>query len=222
MKPQRRSQAERRGDSQARILGAAIDLLIEKGFDRFSLHDVGKRAGCSHELVNFYFGNKDGLLDAMATHIIGNFSDELLTLDDSPNAFDRLAKQILYIATIADRDLTTFTAYLRIAGEAPFSPHLSELYRARRSQTLQIFRQTILAGKASGHIRRGVDADAIAQVCYDFVRGHVDRRLLDRDAETTVEFNAIISSFVELLRGQIAIRKRAGESGPGNIQEGGT
>ena len=211
MKPPRRTQAERRDESKARILGATIDLLIEKGFDRFSLHDVGKRAKCSHELVNFYFGNKDGLLDAMATHIIGNLSDELLAVDDSPNAFDRLAKQIMYIATIADRDLTTFTAYLRMAGEAPFSAHLSDLYRARRNQTLHIFRQTILAGKISGHIRRGVDADAIAQVCYDFVRGHVDRRLLDRNAETTGEFNAIISSFVELLRGQIAIRKRAGD-----------
>lgn len=212
MKSPRRSQAERRGESQARIIGAAIDLLIEKGFDRFSLHDVGKRAGCSHELVNFYFGNKDGLLEALATHIIETFSDELLSLDDSPNAFDRLARQILYIATIADRAPRTFTAYLRIAGEAPFYEHLTQLYRNRRSQTLGIFRQTILAGKASGHIRRNVNADAIAQVCYDFVRGHVDRQLLDRD-EAADQFNAIISTFIDLLRANIAIRKRT-NAGP--------
>jgi AcrR family transcriptional regulator len=208
MRSPRRTQSQRRDESKARILTAAIELLIEKGFDRFSLQDVGKRANCSHELVNFYFGSKDGLLDAMATHIIANFSDGLLALDVSPNAFERLAKQIMYISTIADRDLATFTAYLRIAGEAPFSEHLSQLYRTRREHTLQIFRQTITAGKATGHIRRGVDPDAIAQVCYDFVRGHVDRRLLDRDAETKGSFNAIISTFIELLRGQIAIRKR--------------
>jgi AcrR family transcriptional regulator len=209
MKPQRRSQAERRGESQERILGAAIDLLIEKGFDKFSLHDIGKRAGCSHELVNFYFGNKDGLLEALATHIIGNLSDELLALDDSPNAFDRLSKQIHYIAKIADRDPRTFTAYMRMAGEAPFYEHLSGLYRNRRNQTLAIFRQTIASGKASGCIRRSVDAESVAQVCYDFVRGHVDRRLLDRDTETKLSLDAIISTFVEILRGQIAIRKRA-------------
>lgn len=213
MKPPRRSQAERRDESQARILSAAILLLIEKGFDRFSLHDVGKRAKCSHELVNHYFGNKDGLLDAMATHIIGNISDELLALDNTVNIFERLAKQVLYITKIGERDPTTFAAYLRMAGEAPFSDHLSELYRTRRSQTVEIFRQTIAAGKTDGYIRRSVDADGIAMVCYDFVRGHVDRRLLDRDIKTGDDFDAVVASFIEVLRSAIAVKKRGADGG---------
>ena len=209
MRPHRKSQAQRRGDSQARILGAAIDLLIEKGFDRFSIQDVGKRAHCSHELVNFYFGNKEGLLNAMAAHIIRNISEELLAIDDTPNAFERLARQIFYIGGIADRDPITFAAYLRLAGEAPFSEHLAELYRTRRAQTVDIFRQTIQSGKAMGHIRREVDVAVTAEVCYDFIRGHVDRRLLDRETAAPGEFGALIRAFVDLLRAQIAVRKRA-------------
>lgn len=213
MRPRKRSQAERREDSQARILAAANHLLIDKGFDRFSLHEVGRLAKCSHELVNFYFVNKDGLLKALAAHIIRNTSDELLSLDDTPNAFERLAKQILHIASISERDPTTFTAYLRMAGEAPFSENFAELFRARRTQTIHIFLETIIAGKASGDIRRGVNADAIAHVCYDFVRGHVDRRLLDRHAENTDALIAIITTFIEIIRGQIAVRKRTDENG---------
>ena len=56
-KPARRSQAERRQDSQARIMDAAMKLLVERGYDRFSLQDVGRLTGCSHELINHYYGN---------------------------------------------------------------------------------------------------------------------------------------------------------------------
>ena len=185
-----------------------MQLLIEKGYDRFSLQDVGQQAKCSYELVNFYFGNKDGLLNALAKYIIGNLSSELQSLDEAPNGFDKFAQKIRYVATVADRDSTTFTAYLRIASEAPFQQPLTQLCRARRSETVDIFRDSIIAGKASGDIRRNVDANEIAHVSYDFVRGHVDRRLLDRDNKSTTKFGSIIETFIELLRTQIAVRKR--------------
>jgi AcrR family transcriptional regulator len=207
-KPKQRSQAQRRDESQTRILEAALDLLIEKGFDRFSLSDVGKRAQCSHELANFYFESKDGLLKALAKHIIRNISDELLMIEVDGNGFERLAKRILYTAEISERDDRGFTAYLRIAGEAPFSEHLAELYRDRRRQTIDIFKQSITAGIASGDIRRSTDRDLVAQVCYDFVRGHVDRRLLDRNGGDAKEMTGIVHAFIDMLRGQIAVRKR--------------
>ena len=80
-----------------------MELVIENGFDRFSLQDIGKKAHCSHELVNFYFGNKDGLLNALATHIIGTISSELETLDSKFSGFENFARQIRYIATVADQ-----------------------------------------------------------------------------------------------------------------------
>lgn len=208
VKPQRRSQSQRREESKARILDAAIELLIENGFDRFSLQDIGKRAGCSHELVNFYFENKDGLLNALATHIVGNISNELQSLDGEFDGFENFARQIRYIATIADRAETTFTAYMRIAGEAAFREPVAQLYRERRSQTVGIFRNAIIAGQASGDIRRNVDADKIAEVAYDFVRGHVDRQLLDRDHKAHTDFSFIVEAFIELLRAQLAVRRR--------------
>jgi AcrR family transcriptional regulator len=207
-KPKRRSQAERRDESQARILEAALDLLVEKGFDRFSLSDVGKRARCSHELANFYFESKDGLLRALAKHIIRNISSELLAIDFDGNGFERFAKRILYIAEVSERDGRGFTAYLRMAGEAPFSEHLAELYRDRRRQTIDIFKQSITDGIASGDIRRSTDADLVAQVCYDFVRGHVDRRLLDKNEDDVADMKRIVQGFIDLLRGEIAVRKR--------------
>jgi AcrR family transcriptional regulator len=74
-KPPRRSRESRREESQARILDASLKLLVERGYDAFSLQDVGRMAACSHELVNHYFTNKDGLLNALAEHIVTGRTD---------------------------------------------------------------------------------------------------------------------------------------------------
>jgi AcrR family transcriptional regulator len=213
-KSRRRSQAQRREDSKARILAAAIDLVNEKGFDRFSLQDIGQAAKCSHELVNFYFGSKDGLLTELATHIIGNISDELRSFNEEPDGFENFALEIRYVATVADRNMKTFSAYMRAAGEAPFRESLIQLFRDRRSQTVSIFRDSIIAGQASGGIRRNVDADKIAEVTYDFVRGNADRRQLDRGAKYATRFGVIVETFIELLRNQISVGKRTAKPTP--------
>ncbi|MEC3909520.1 TetR/AcrR family transcriptional regulator [Sphingobium sp. CR2-8] len=206
-KPPRRSQAQRRIESRSRILSAAMQLVIENGFDRFSLQDIGRKADCSHELVNFYFGNKDGLLNALAMHIIGTISHELQSLDSEPSGFESFARQIRYVAAIPDRSGAAFTAYIRIAGEAAFREPVARLYRDRRIQTVDIFRKSILAGQESGDIRRTVSADHVAEVAYDFVRGNVDRQLLDRNADAHVEFDFIVDSFIEILRGQLVVHR---------------
>jgi AcrR family transcriptional regulator len=59
----RRTQAERRADSEQRLLQASVELIIEQGLDGTSLADIGRRAGASHALVNHRFGSKDELVD---------------------------------------------------------------------------------------------------------------------------------------------------------------
>lgn len=59
----RRTQAERRADSEQRLLRASAELIVEQGLERTSLADIGRRAGASHALVNHRFGSKDDLVD---------------------------------------------------------------------------------------------------------------------------------------------------------------
>ena len=59
----RRTQAERRAESEERLLAASIELIVEQGLLRTSLADIGRRAGASHALVNHRFGSKDELVD---------------------------------------------------------------------------------------------------------------------------------------------------------------
>jgi AcrR family transcriptional regulator len=59
----RRTQAERRADSEQRLIQAAVELIVEQGLENTSLAEIGRRAGASHAAVNHRFGSKDDLVD---------------------------------------------------------------------------------------------------------------------------------------------------------------
>jgi AcrR family transcriptional regulator len=61
----RRTQAERRADSERRLLQASAELIVERGLEQTSLADIGRRAGASHAAVNHRFGSKDELVDRL-------------------------------------------------------------------------------------------------------------------------------------------------------------
>jgi len=195
-KPVRRSHAERRQDSQARILEASLKLLVERGYDQFSFQDVARLAGCSHELINHYFTNKDGLLNALAEHIVGSFAKDAIDVQKQRPGFASLALQVRYYAAVADRNFLTFSAYMRIAAEAPFQPALSALVLKRTSVTLSIFLDAIKSGQAAGEIREDINAEEYAAVIYEFLRGHADVRLLKPHATSTASADV----FIEMLR----------------------
>src|SRR5437879_5256464 len=71
---ERRSQAERRDEAEQRLLNAAIRLVAEQGLEPITLADVGEAAGYSRGLPAHYFGNKAGLIVALARHLIDGFS----------------------------------------------------------------------------------------------------------------------------------------------------
>jgi AcrR family transcriptional regulator len=61
----RRTQRERRADSEQKLLEATAQLIVEHGFGQLSLTAIGQRAGCSHALVNHLFGTKAALIERL-------------------------------------------------------------------------------------------------------------------------------------------------------------
>jgi AcrR family transcriptional regulator len=61
----RRTQQERRAESERKLLEATAELIVERGFGQLSLTAIGQRAGCSHALVNHLFGTKAVLIERL-------------------------------------------------------------------------------------------------------------------------------------------------------------
>jgi AcrR family transcriptional regulator len=64
----RRTQAQRRQATQAAVLAAALDVLIEDGYANFSASRVATRAGVSRGALERYFPTKNDLLVAATQH----------------------------------------------------------------------------------------------------------------------------------------------------------
>ena len=61
----RRTQAERRDESQRRLLEAAAALIQERGMAAATFENIGVRAGYSRGLATQHFGSKQGLIEAL-------------------------------------------------------------------------------------------------------------------------------------------------------------
>lgn len=70
-------------DKRARILRAAAELMVENGYGATTLDAVVERAGCSKSAVYEYFGNKQGLVSALAVELVQDLAEQLVTLGQS-------------------------------------------------------------------------------------------------------------------------------------------
>ena len=55
-------------DKKVHIINAAIELFAEKGFEGSSIRDLATRAEVNVAMVNYYFGSKDKLFEAIVEH----------------------------------------------------------------------------------------------------------------------------------------------------------
>jgi len=52
-------------DKKEQIIEAAIDLFAQKGFEGTSIRDLASKADVNVAMVNYYFGSKDKLFEAL-------------------------------------------------------------------------------------------------------------------------------------------------------------
>jgi AcrR family transcriptional regulator len=64
--PERRTQIERRLESERALLSAAAEVIAERGITGASLTVIGERAGTSRGLPTHHFGSKDALVARLA------------------------------------------------------------------------------------------------------------------------------------------------------------
>lgn len=85
-----RSQSARsyhHGDLRPALLRAAVATIGQTGPAAMSLREVARRAGVSHAAAAYHFGDKAGLLTAVAAQGYGMLTDELRGARDSGRGF---------------------------------------------------------------------------------------------------------------------------------------
>lgn len=87
-----------------RLLDAATELAVERGFDAAGLREIARRAGVSPGMIAYYFGDRQGLYEAIFERIFSRMSEraEAVMDDLSLSSEDRIVQLLrVQVATIA-------------------------------------------------------------------------------------------------------------------------
>jgi len=99
-----RKQAERRAETRARLLAAAVESIDEIGFQRTTAAEISRRSGVTWGAVQHHFGGKDGILAAILEESFNRFA-ALLT-----GSFDAEASVEMRIDAFIDRAWSHFSS----------------------------------------------------------------------------------------------------------------
>ncbi|MDO9352752.1 MAG: helix-turn-helix domain-containing protein [Solirubrobacteraceae bacterium] len=89
------TQAQRSSSARARLTAAASDLISEHGSSETSVEAIGLRAGMSRGAVNFHFGTKVALVEAVLTDAVTRCQDDNAMPSDLAGLFDDLHRSWL-------------------------------------------------------------------------------------------------------------------------------
>ena len=178
--PIRRTQAERRDESERCLLQAAIAVVAEEGVGAVTFDAVGRKGGFSRGLATQRFGSKQGLIEAVIEHLHGR--QESLrggkSIDDLPGLEAVLAFVDLYL-----RDLSAKgegRAYFMLLSSAVADASaLRTVFAAAHARVERRLEAWVLRGQAEGAIRREIDADAAALMIGSLLFGISMQLLID-------------------------------------------
>src|ERR1700728_2597393 len=112
-RPARPTQAQRRAETERRVLDAAMTLIASHGSQSVTLAEVGEAAGYSRGIVHHHFGSRERLLAAVMED-----ARRFAVPPYEGDGLDQIAKIVAaYLRNVADRSPSA-RAFLQLWGEA--------------------------------------------------------------------------------------------------------
>jgi len=166
--------ARQREEARRAILDATESLLIQSGGFDFSIRSLGKRCGYSAPTVYHYFGDKDGLIDALLEERVAGLAD---AIERIPTTHDALAELFAVLRVFVEFGAAhpTFNRLMWTVsskGESRTTPAMERL-RAR-------VRPPLVALAESGRLV-GADAESAGQMIWALMHGLSALRVIEPD-----------------------------------------
>ena len=195
----RRTQLERRAEAEQRLLIAARQIVARKGWVGMTLSEVGEEAGYSRGLATHHFGNKAGLLRALAGFVNSTFME--LVQARSPQwrpGIDALKGFVSVYLARPDGDWVKTRALLALMSEAVTQD--SETVQVLAEYNLSVQKHLaryISEGIDKGEIRPDVDPMTGALLFLGVLRGMMLQILLNPSAVDVELVHTQMLAFIE-------------------------
>lgn len=174
-------QQRRSNLSTRRLLTACAHLIIERGYEKTTLAEIGKRAGYSRALVTTKFGSKANLFVALVERMSQQFGGghlfDLVGERVGIDALQEIIREIARDARQSPQDLKAFYALL-FEGLKPIEEiqqPMREMVATFRTQLARLVERGVQAGE----VLSGTDPEFLANFVHDAIRGASYRWLLN-------------------------------------------
>lgn len=176
----RRSQSERRQESEARLLTAAAQVVAEAGVAAATFEAIGKQAGYSRGLATQRFGSKQGLIEALVDNLHQRFEDGLAEarIDDLPGLEALLAVVDLYLTQL-ELAAEGQAYFVLMAGAVADRSSLTAVFAQEHQRIEQRLQGMIARGQAEGGVRADLDPRAAALTVGSLLLGMSMQSLID-------------------------------------------
>ena len=183
--PERKTQEERRGEAEQRLIEAAAAMVSEAGPAKVTVANVGERAGYSRGLVSHHFGSKRVLMQRLVESVTYQFREALFDQQQSSDALGELRTLIdIYFDVVSDLQPIN-RARLVLWADAVANP--SDDIRPAMVIADQEFREEIEKrlhqAIATNQVPPNVNAHGLATVMIAMLRGVALQSLIDDDID---------------------------------------
>ncbi len=199
----RRTQAQRRQESEEALLHSAARMIAERGVERASLASIGADAGVSRGLPNTHFGSKDALVARLAIRAQDRVRAATAAalerahqkVEDS-SGLDVLRMTVDAYLNLFERPSPDVRALIVMWGATFPSASGLEAMVATTRRSVEQWTRTIQAGQQDGSIRADVDPTATAVVLLGMMRGVAGLLLTDSELVDTKQARHVAQEWI--------------------------
>lgn len=176
----RRTQAERRNESERGLVQAAITVVSEDGVSAATFEAIARRGGYSRGLVGQRFGSKLGLIEAVIAYL--HDEKELFAKEDCADGLSGLEALLTYVDRYLQRltHLGEAQAYFRLLSLAVADiSAFRSLFATEHDRIRVRFEGWVIRGQAEGQIRPDLDPTAAALMVGSQLLGLSIQALID-------------------------------------------
>lgn len=190
----------KRDITRARVIQAAIDCIYDEGFHAANTNRIAEHAGVSWGVLQYHFGDKDGLLQAVLDTIFQTFTDTLSSADVQQASLEpRLRALIACLwSLVSQREYRVSVAILRNAGRSQDSRLDGSAYLEQWANEIATLWDSLLVDL----LERPRNSDAARRLLFAALRGLADDinpRATDQGRNLKKELDALAVAIHYLL-----------------------
>jgi len=159
----RRSQAERREESERQLMAATMAIVATRGVNAATLDAIGEEAGYSRGLAAKKFGSKAAVMEAVIAYLQRQREEIIAAkhLNEMP-ALDAIAQFTEQLARELRREYSRRAYVMLMASAVADASPMREAFAASNDRWITWLQDTIRRGQRVGSIRPDADPSASA------------------------------------------------------------